>query len=109
MTDVPQAGPTCPLSDLVRQGRAMEFGEYWRNNYPDGCVIASAAWHRPKFERVVERLLAEHETAVVAAERARLREALEQVTQGSDAAWARHAVRSFDEACEYVDATTRRA
>jgi len=92
MTDVPQDGPTCPLTD--RELRAVIAAHVSRvtRHVANGNTTAQ-----------------EVGIAVVAAERARLRGALEQVTQGSDAAWARHAVRSFDEACEYVDATTRRA
>jgi len=87
---VPQAGPTCPLS-------------------PEALRAENESWFRNESTNSESPRLVAVALLVVAAERARLRGALEQVTQGSDAAWARHAVRSFDEACEYVDATTRRA
>lgn len=76
---VPQAGPTCPLSDEEIQQT------YWEER------------RGPDWDRNSRRAIA---LAVVAAERARLREWFRRVLGDSS---------HFDIACREVDATTRRS
>lgn len=59
------------------------FDEYWRAKYHDGVVLSSVEWHRQRLARVVRSEVAaalaaaEARERALAAECARLREALE--------------------------------
>lgn len=87
MTDVPQAGPTCPLSDEEIQQT------YWEER------------RGPDWDRNSRRAIA---LAVVAADRARLRAYFVEQSQRDDE-YNGDALACFDSACVVIDATTRRA